>query len=109
MFPGILNDASESLFAYNRPLESFDVFRDPSFMPAFEPVFDDPELEQRANEVCGDDEFCLFDIAATRNEDIGMATMMDVGEFDNLVDLAEPSKYRHIQLQSMLQHDNHPA
>ena len=73
-------------------MESFEAFRDPTFTPAFEPEFDDPELEQRAHEVCGDDEFCLFDIAATRNEDIGMSTMMDVREFDVIVDLAEPSK-----------------
>ncbi len=88
----ILDDASESLFAYNQEGHNFEVFRDPSFRPAFESMFDDPELEQRANEVCGDDESCLFDIAATRNEDIGMATMMGVMDFDMIVDLVEPSR-----------------
>ena len=88
----MINDASESLFAYNREGESFEVFRDPTFIPAFQPVFEDPELEQRANEVCGDDEFCRFDIATTKIVDIGMATMMDGMNFDEIVELAEPSK-----------------
>lgn len=90
--PGIINNASESLFAYNRLGESFEVFRDPDFTPAFVPEFDDPVLEQMADEVCGDDQFCRFDVAATKNVDIGMTTMMGVGEFDELVDLAEPSE-----------------
>ena len=89
---GMMNEASESLFSYNRPGESFQGFRDPSFRPTFEPTFDDPELEIRATEICGNDKSCLFDVAATKNEDIGMATMQGVREFDTVVDLAEPSE-----------------
>lgn len=89
---GILSNASESLFAYNIPGQSFETFQDPSFRPAFKPVFDDPQLEQRANEICGGDEFCRFDIAATKNEEIGMATMQGVSDFDDIVELAKPSK-----------------
>lgn len=88
----MLTDSSESLFAYNNPGDSFENFIDLVFEPLFAPVFDDPELEQRADEVCGDDQFCLFDIAATRTVDIGMATMSGVRDFDMIVDLAEPSK-----------------
>ena len=87
----MLNNASESLFAYNGFGQSFEGFLDPDFTPAFEAVFDDPVLEQRADEICGQDEFCRFDIAATRDENIGMATMQGVMEFDALVILAEPS------------------
>ncbi len=50
-------------------------------------------MEARAKEICGVDESCLFDIAATKNEDIGMATMMGVMDFDMIVESAEPSKH----------------
>ena len=84
--------AAESFFAYNRPGESHRAFLDPDFTPAFEVVFDDPELEERANEICGDDEACRFDVAATKNEDIGMATMIGVRDFDVIVESSEPSE-----------------
>ena len=90
-FSGILEEESESLFAYNGFGQSFEGFRDRDFLPAFEAVFDDPALEQRADEICGQDEFCRFDIAATRDENIGMATMQGVMEFDEVVELAQPS------------------
>ena len=90
---------SESFFAYNRPGESYQTFLDSDFTPAFEPVFDDPELEERAAEICGEDKSCLFDVAATRNEDIGKATMMGVADFDVLVESAEPSKGLHMSQQ----------
>ena len=81
-----MNEASESLFSSNRP------FSGGSFRPTFEPTFFDPELEIRATEICGDDKFCLFDIAVTKNEDVGIATMQGMREFDIVVDLAEPSE-----------------
>ena len=87
-------EASESLFSYNRPGESFQRFRDPSFRPIFEPTFENPEEQQRAVDICGDNQFCLFDVAATKNEDIGMATMQGVRDFDTVVELAEPSKLK---------------
>ena len=81
----MLTDSSESLFAYNNPGESFENFMDMSFEPVFAPEFEDPELERRADEICGDDQFCLFDIAATGTLDIGMATMSGVRDFDMIV------------------------
>ena len=94
---GMLTDSSESLFAYNNPGESFENFMDMGFEPVFAPEFEDEELERRAGEICGDDQFCLFDIAATGTLDIGMATMSGVRDFDMIVDLAEPSKLYLIQ------------
>ena len=88
----MMNEASESLFSYNRPGESFQGFRDPSFRPIFEPTFENPEEQQRAVDICGDDQFCLFDVAATKDEEVGMATMQGVRDFDVVVDLAEPSE-----------------
>jgi hypothetical protein len=94
-FLGILNSASESLFAYNLPGDSFENFRDIEFEPVFAPVFDDPVLRETAETLCGDNEFCLFDIAATKMVDIGMATMTDIREFDTIVELAQPSECGH--------------
>lgn len=88
---GIIDDSSESLFTYG-PGQSFEGFRDPGFEPAFEPVFNDPELEQKADEICGDDQFCKFDIAATGNENIGLSTMQGGMDFDEIVVLAQPSE-----------------
>jgi deleted-in-malignant-brain-tumors protein 1 len=92
VYSGMLSSASESFFAYNLPGDSFDDFPDLMFEPAFAPVFDDPVLQETAETLCGDDEFCLFDIAATKMVDVGMATMMDVREFDTIVELAQPSE-----------------
>ena len=36
--------------------------------------------------------FCRFDIAATKNEDIGASTMVGGNNFDEIVQLAEPSE-----------------
>ncbi len=88
-FPGILKSASESLFTYNAG-ESFIFFYDPNFNPVFKPTFRNTDLEDKAREVCGNDEYCLFDIAATNNVEIGMATMRGVESFDEMVEMAVP-------------------
>ena len=72
--------------------ESWAGFYDPDFSPAFQPTFENKSLEQQAKEVCGENEYCLFDIAATKNVDIGMATMQGVESFDTMVEMAAPSK-----------------
>ena len=58
----------------------------------FVATFDDPELEMEAKEACGEDEFCLFDIAATRRVEIGMATMQGGEDFDRIVEMSVPSE-----------------
>jgi len=55
-------------------------------------VFDDPDLEQQAQEICGDDEFCRFDIAATKRPEIGITTVMSTLEFDMVANMSVPSK-----------------
>ncbi len=89
LFKGILKSVDESLFTYN-PGESFSTFYSPSFIPIFEPTFTNSTLEKLAREVCGDDEYCLFDIAATKTIEIGMATMDGGKEFDEIVKMAVP-------------------
>lgn len=90
---GILSSASESYFSYN-PGESFSSFYDPSFIPMFEPTFEDSTLEKEAKEVCGDDEYCLFDIAATKKVEIGMATMEGGQNFEAIVEMSVPSTFK---------------
>lgn len=71
--PGIVDSARKSLFFY-QPEESWDTFYDPFFHPSYKPNFTNPELELEANEICGDDVFCLFDIAVTGIKEVGIAT-----------------------------------
>ena len=85
-----------SLFTY-QPGESWASYYDPFFSPVFEPVFKDDELELKAMEVCGDDKFCLFDIAATERVEIGQATLTENQAFDEMImDLQTPSTYHYV-------------
>ena len=68
-----MDSARRSLFFY-QPEESWDIFYDPYFLPSYQPNFSNPELESQAEEICGEDIFCLFDIATTGNVDVGIAT-----------------------------------
>ena len=68
----------DSLFTY-QPGETWATFYDPFFEPTYHPKFSNPKLEAEAKELCGDDIFCLFDVAATGNIDIGLSTLT-VGE-----------------------------
>ena len=88
---GIISRPEDSLFNYAAG-ESWAGFYDPSFSPVFSIVFDNPELEQQAQEICGDDEFCRFDIAATKRPEIGMTTVMNTLEFDMVANMSVPSK-----------------
>ena len=62
-----------------------------NYIPAFEPVFSSPELEQQANEICGNNELCIFDIAATGDVGIGSNTMESVEEQERLKEQFIPS------------------
>ena len=67
-------------------------YHDPSFTPVYEPVFNDADLKEKANEICGNDEFCKFDIAATGRTEIGEATYNGGRDFEQLVNMSKPSK-----------------
>lgn len=88
---GIVNPR-KSLFTYG-PNGDWDSFHDINYVPAFEPTFSSTELEEQANEVCGDDQLCLFDIAATGNVDIGSSTVQSVQEQELLKALFVPSNF----------------
>ena len=46
-----------------------------------------------AHGICGDDEYCLFDIAATGNTEIGLSTLRTSQEIEELEELYLPSKW----------------
>ena len=68
-----MDSARKSLFYY-QPEDSWATFYDPYFHPFYQPTFNNPELETQAKDICGDDKFCLFDIATTGITEIGVAT-----------------------------------
>ena len=41
--------------------------------------------------ICGDNFFCLFDIAATGETDIGMTTLRGAEEYEEILELQIPS------------------
>ena len=59
-------------------------------MSSYETVFDDPALETQAKNVCSDDKFCLYDVAATGNIDIGMSTLSTGKEIERTARLSNP-------------------
>ena len=89
-YAGIIDIAKESLFTY-QPGESWATYYDPFFSPIYEPVFSDPILEQEAASICGDNFFCLFDIAATGVMDIGLSTLTGNIEYEDILEQQIPS------------------
>ena len=91
---GIIASAEESRFAYNRPGESWLFFFQghDRFRPVFDAVFDNPQLEEEAIERCGDDTFCLFDVATTKRIEVGVSTMQESHSVDEEIELAAPSE-----------------
>ncbi len=55
-------------------------------------VFSNASLEQAADELCGDDLFCRFDIATTENTMVGLSTLNGGQEFKDIVNISRPSK-----------------
>ena len=94
---GIIDNPSDSLFTYKCE-ESWSTYYFPSFTPVYEPSFSDPALEEKANQICGDDEFCKFDIATTGRVEIGETTYQGGQEFNELVNLSKPSNFKFITI-----------
>ena len=91
---GIIREESESHFIY-RNGESWATFYFPDFIPMFGPSFINSTLEKEAKEMCGEDQFCLFDVAATRRVEIGAATKQGQEMLDTIMEMSKPSKYIH--------------
>lgn len=67
-----------------------ETYYDPNFEPLFEPTFSNATLEEQAMETCGDDIFCLFDVAATGRMDIGLSSLNDNQDYNEIVNLSYP-------------------
>ncbi len=86
---GLIDSPSKSLFSY-QPGDNWANYYDPYFVPYFTPVFTNPILEMQANEFCEGDEFCLYDIAATGNVDIGLATLQESQRYEEIIKFSLP-------------------
>ncbi len=91
LYAGIISRPQDSLFTYSQGT-SFSTFHNPLFTPTFTTTFTDPALEVRALAICGDDRFCLFDIAATGSTEIGLSTLMGDIEFQTIVNRSLPGE-----------------
>jgi hypothetical protein len=85
----IISRSEDSIFSYEGS-QFWSSFYEPSFTPVFEPTFASVEVEQQAKEMCKNDSFCLFDIAATGRVDIGLSTLSGSIEFERIVKLSTP-------------------
>ena len=92
---GIIDTPRESLFTY-QPGENWETHFDPFFSPLYEPVFSDPVLEQEAASLCGDNFFCIFDIAATGEINVGLSTLVGSKEYEQILELQIPSMTSHM-------------
>jgi len=91
---GIIDSPANSLFTY-QPGESWATY-DPYFVPTYQTLFNDLDLVAQANELCSNDPFCLFNIAATGRDDIGLTTLQGSQEFQQLVEISLPGTYRYM-------------
>ena len=89
---GIIADPAQSLFTYGAD-GSWGTFYRPDYRPAFGVEFSDPELEEEARAACGDDDLCLFDIAATGDVNIGAATRESGEEQETITELFTRGKF----------------
>jgi len=86
---GFVDHEEQNVFTYKENI-TWETYYDPDFEPAFKPIFSNATLEQQAMETCGDDIFCLFDVATTGRMDIGLSTLNGSKNFDELVKLSYP-------------------
>jgi len=90
---GIVDNPTKSLFTYG-PNGGWDTFYNPEYQPAFEVIFLDSDLQAQAQELCGDDSLCLFDIAATGDVGIGATTRESTELQETITELFKPSRLK---------------
>lgn len=105
-FLGIIGSPTDSLFTYASG-QSWSTFYQPDFRPAFDPIFTSTALEMQADGICGDDQFCRFDIAATSRTDIGLTTLLGSLEFEAIANISQPG--RSVKLIISYKHMNWPV
>ena len=85
---GILSNAADSLFTY-LPYTSFSYLRDNKFAPVFTVDHDNTTADIS---ICSGDESCIFDVIATNDSSIGIATLAAVGQIEDTVQMSYPGK-----------------
>ena len=86
-FAGFVNE-NETLFTYNQQIDqSWASFYDPGFQPIFTVT-----VNENLRSVCGNNTFCLYDIAATGSMEIGLSTLDGSNQYDEIVQLSYPGK-----------------
>ena len=91
---GIVSTASESLFTHDQS-DSFYTYYQPSYTPLFEVAFTNSTLETLAQNECQGNDLCLFDVAATGDIKIGVATLKEIDRVDSVIEISGPSKYNY--------------
>lgn len=82
---GIIDEESDSCFTYDSD-NSWSDFYSPSFEPTFLEDIDSPI----ADEVCGNDPFCRFDIIVSGRTDIATTTLESSTNVDLVAQLSLP-------------------
>ena len=87
-FIGFINK-TESLFTYNQQIDqSWESFYDPYFRP----LFTINQNNQFQRSICGNNTFCLYDISATGDTEIGLSTLNGSNLYDEIVQLSYPGE-----------------
>lgn len=85
---------NQSLFTYNQQTDqSWESFYDPLFQPLF--VFNENDLF--LSRKCGNNMFCMYDIAVTGNDKIGLSTLNGNNLYDEYVQLSYPGLLLNVQ------------
>ena len=66
--------SDESIMFYEAGI-NHSTYQNPSFLPMFVPQFSSPAEKQEAEAMCGGNEQCLLDYAATGNNQMASATI----------------------------------
>ena len=77
----------------NGESDSWGDYYDPRYTPAFAATFTNPDLKALAEEQCKGDQFCLYDIAATRDPKVGITTFEGGENLDVIINGSKPGNY----------------
>ncbi|XP_066293398.1 sushi domain-containing protein 2-like [Branchiostoma lanceolatum] len=78
-------DEEDSLFSYG-PGESYSGFSDVGFIPSFETPPVTPEFQAAAEDVCGDNQACLYDVLVTGRLSIANVSIRAVQEYTEQIE-----------------------
>ena len=85
-------EANRSLFYYETGM-SHETHTDRNYLPVFEPEID-PDLNMTlVEEVCGTNQFCIFDFQTTGSQTFAQATVDSVNEYEIAVQSLSIGKY----------------